>query len=213
MVDLDRRIRVATLLRELGHEFMSREIPAASLDELAAQVEGELDQLRATPLRERMTPGGAFAGFSTLSPAEGKVQHHRFFVDSVVSGGANPMGLGALLWRDGETAVMETTLGRAFEGAPGRSHGGVIAALVDEAMGSLMGMRGELAFTARLTIDFRSPTPLNEPVTARAWLAERDGRKLTLRASVHAGELLVAEADALFIAVDPAKFLDQLNEE
>ena len=63
------------------------------------------------------------------------IRSRNAFPDCVVSGMANPMGIGARLWREGEEAVCQVTLGPAFEGAPGRAHGGVVAALIDETMG------------------------------------------------------------------------------
>ncbi len=210
MTNLERRIRVATLLRELGHDYVARDMSDDELDLLAGEVRGLLDRVAQAPLRQRSVPRGAVDEFQMTVPVEGQAQKHQLFADSVVSGGANPMGLGALLWREGDTAVMEVTLGKAFEGAPGRSHGGIVAALIDETMGLVMGMQGALAFTAQLDITFRAPTPINEPIIARAWLEERKGRKLTIKASVQSGELVVAEARALFIAVDPQKFLERL---
>jgi len=57
-------------------------------------------------------------------PEVGKDERHQLFSDSIVTGAANPMGLGGYLWREGDVAVQEVTLGKAFEGAPGRAHGG-----------------------------------------------------------------------------------------
>lgn len=210
MTNLEHRIRVATLLRELGHHFVSREMSDEELDRLGDEVRGLLDRVARAPVRERNLVRGAVEQFSISIPAEGQVEKHQLFADSVVSGRANPMGLGALLWREGETAVMEVTLGRAFEGAPGRSHGGVVAALIDETMGLAMGMQGALAFTAQLNIAFRAPTPIDEPIVARAWLDGRDGRKLQIKASVTSGTTVVADAEALFITVDPETFLQHL---
>jgi acyl-CoA thioesterase FadM len=64
-----------------------------------------------------------------------------------------------------------------------------------------------LAFTAQLDITYKAPTPVNEPITAEAWMASRDGRKLRLECTVQAGETVIASATALFIAVDPSIFL------
>jgi acyl-coenzyme A thioesterase PaaI-like protein len=210
MDNAQRRIHVATLLREFGHEFVGREISDEDLDAIAEQVQNLLDGVARAPLRQRSVPSESAEGFKMTVPSDGRVERHQLFADSVVSGGANPMGLGAYLWREGDVAVMEVTLGNAFEGAPGRSHGGVVASLIDETMGLVMGMQGALAFTAQLDITYRAPTPINKPITARAWLESRSGRKLTIRATVASGEGLVAEATALFIEVDPATFLEHI---
>jgi acyl-coenzyme A thioesterase PaaI-like protein len=146
-------------------------------------------------------------GFASAILEGRQSNKHQLVLDSIVSGGANPMGLNAAVWREGDVAVMEVTLGPAFEGAPGRAHGGVIAALLDETMGVVHVLNEALAYTAQLDITFIAPTPIGEPIVARAWLARREGRKLYIHASLHAGEVELARARALFIAVDPSTFV------
>jgi acyl-coenzyme A thioesterase PaaI-like protein len=128
-----------------------------------------------------------------------------------VTGENNPVSLGARFWREGEQIVMETTFGPAFEGAPGMGHGGVLTALIDEAMGLVVAMQRVLAFTAQLDVAFRSPVPLNQPVTVRALLDRRDGRKFTVTAVVRNGETVLSEATGLFVAVDPERFVEKLT--
>ncbi len=207
-MDIERRVEVATRLRALGHEFVARDLSDDDLDAFAVTVDELLARARHAPRRQRRVPRASVDSFAMAVPDEGQVEKHQLFADSVVSGLANPMGLGAGLRREGDQAVMEVVLGAAFEGAPGRSHGGVIAALVDETMGLVMGLQGVLAFTAQLDITFRAPAPVDQTLTARAWLDERRGRKLTMKATVAAGDVLVAEATALFVSVDPATFLE-----
>ena len=96
------------------------------------------------------------------------------------------MGIAARLWREGEEAVCQVTLGPAFEGAPGRAHGGVVAALFDETMGLVLSISSTPAFTGRLTVTYRAPTPLGEPLEVRARLAGRTGRKMTITAELTA---------------------------
>ncbi|HUX04268.1 MAG TPA: PaaI family thioesterase [Acidimicrobiales bacterium] len=208
----EHRVGVASLLRELGHEFVARELSDDVLDALDFGVRELLNTVRDNPRRQRSVPLEALTDFKLAAPAEGRVAHH-LFADSVVSGGANPMGLGAELWREGDTAVMEVTLGRAFEGAPGRSHGGIVAALIDETMGMVMGIHDAIGFTAQLDITYLAPVPIGEPITARARLEHREGRKMTSHATVSAKDVVLAEASALFITVDPQQFLAHLLEQ
>jgi acyl-coenzyme A thioesterase PaaI-like protein len=205
---LERRARVAERLRELGHEFVAREVPDAELDALEADVSRLVERVRATEARRPKISTGAAALSAFVARREGDVEGFRLLADSLVAGQANPLGLGAVVGRADGVATMAVTLGKAFEGPPGRSHGGVVAALVDEAMGMAMGMEGILAMTARLTLAYLGPTPIERPIVARAWLAERDGRKLTLRAEVLDGEDVVVEAEGLFIAIDPDRLAD-----
>jgi acyl-coenzyme A thioesterase PaaI-like protein len=146
-------------------------------------------------------------------PHESSETRHHLFTNSFVSGASNPLGLGATLRRDGDVAVMNVVLGRAFEGAPGRAHGGVVAALLDETMGLVLALQGVLAFTAQLDITYVAPTPLGEELTARAWLSRRENRKLYINAEVYADASTVASAEALFITVNPTTFLEHVTQE
>ena len=202
----EQRTRAAGLLRQLGHEFVAREIDEATLTRLVDHVELLLEETRGAPARTRTLPAGSFEAFRMSVPGT-REQRRSLFADSIVSGGANPMGLGAQLWREGDAAFTEVTLGRAFEGAPSRAHGGIVAALIDETMGLVLAIHEALAFTVQLDITYLAPTPLHVPIEARAWLERRDGRKMFMRASVSAEGVDIASATSLFITVDPTRFL------
>jgi acyl-coenzyme A thioesterase PaaI-like protein len=206
MTNDQRRVAAAALLRELGHDYVARALSDEQLDELTSQLATALQVVKKGELRVR-TFSSDRSGFAAMIPHGRQDEKHQLFLDSIVSGGANPLGLNAAVWREGGVAVMEVTLGRAFEGAPGRAHGGVIAALLDETMGVVHILNESLAYTAQLDIRYIAPTPIGEPITARAWLARRAGRKLSIEASLHAGDVELASAKALFIAIDPATFV------
>jgi len=201
------RVFTAGLLRELGHEFVAKELPDETLRHLVDHLSTLLNEMVSLPSRQRSLAGSSWEQFRRDLPEYQKDERKQLFADSIVSGGSNPMGLGAHLWRDGEQAVMEVTLGKAFEGAPERAHGGVVAALIDETMGLVLAIHEALAFTVQLNISYLAPTPINETLHARAWLQERDGRKLHMAAEVIAGDTTIATATSLFISVDPNRFL------
>lgn len=123
------------------------------------------------------------------------------FNDSPVTGDHNPMSYGLNIHLDDGTARATMTLGRAFEGAPGRAHGGMVAAAFDEVMGLIAPSLGTAAFTAWLKVDYLAPCPLHEELTFTASLSERDGRKITVSATATdaAGETF-ATAQGLFVA-------------
>ena len=178
---------------------------------MRGELQRMLDLIRESPPRRRVPLSNTnLHEFALGVPERSLAEHQQLFGDSLVSGGANPLGLGARLWRDGDAAVLEVSLGPAFEGAPGRAHGGVVAALIDETMGIVLVLHGELAFTVQLQVAYRAPTPVGELLVARAHVVARDGRKLTIKAVVHCGELLVAEATALFIGVNATTVLAPL---
>lgn len=202
----DRRAIVAAQLRELGHAFVAHDLSDATLDALESAVQILMPLVRNEPIREWVPRVQVAENVELPIPDEEAAGMNLAFAHSLVSGGANPMGLGATLWREGDIAAMRVTLGRAFEGAPGRSHGGVIASLVDETMGLAASMNGAFGLTANLSISYRAAAPLGEPITARGWIASREGRKIHLAASVTSGDLLIAEASALFITIEPGAF-------
>ena len=197
-------------MRELGHEFVGRDLSDAQLDELSEELQVLRERVRDGTPRVRAFSRERMEDFTLSIPTYEEIGQRQLFSDSIVAGGANPMGLAAQLWRDGDVACMRVTLGKAFEGAPGRAHGGVVAALLDEVMGLMNVIHGSMAFTAQLDITYLAPTPVGEPIIARAWLERRDERKHFVEATLHADDVMVARAKALFITIDRATFLEQL---
>jgi len=204
------RIAAASLMREVGHEFVGHALSDEQLDELSQKLQLLLASVRDAPPRVRELSRDRLEEFTLTIPTFEEIGERQLFSDSIVAGAANPMGLAAVLWRDGDVACMQVTLGKAFEGAPGRAHGGVIAALLDEVMGLMNVIHGAMAFTAQLDITYLAPTPVGEPLIARAWLARHDNRKQFVEATLHADDLMVASAKALFISIDRATFLESI---
>ncbi|MCU4187540.1 PaaI family thioesterase, partial [Acidiferrimicrobium sp. IK] len=122
----------------------------------------------------------------------------------IVSGPANPLGIRMQVIRRGDRATSSVTLGPAFEGPPGRAHGGIVAAVFDDLMVYVLSIHGIPAFTARLEISYHAAAPLGDPISFVAGLASRDGRKLHMTGEATVEGTVVARAEALFITVDTA---------
>lgn len=119
----------------------------------------------------------------------------------VVCGRANGHGLG-LEFRLVEDGVVEASFAcaPAFEGYPATLHGGVISTLLDGAMTNCLFAHGRAAVTAELTVRFRHPVAIGQPVTVRAWIES------SLSPLYHlAGELLQA---GQVMATAKGKFMD-----
>src|SRR4051812_12150474 len=117
----------------------------------------------------------------------------------------NAAGLHISFAPHGDELHATLTVTEAMVGAPGRLHGGITAAFVDEALGVLTTHLGAAeTMTASLTVDFRSPAFVGAVLTQRAWLERREGRKWFVRAEVHEGDRLVAEARGLWLSPRPA---------
>jgi acyl-coenzyme A thioesterase PaaI-like protein len=105
---------------------------------------------------------------------------------------------------DDQGVIGKVTFGRYFLGGGGAVHGGAIPLLFDEVLGRLAnsGTRAP-SRTAYLHTDFRSITPVGEELAVRARFVSEHGRKRVLRAELHHGDTLCAEAEGLFVALRP----------
>jgi acyl-coenzyme A thioesterase PaaI-like protein len=198
------RTEAAAALRDLVHAFVAHERDDDALVALRDWARNETAALDASEPRSRMLlmqRAFADAGSAEWKPAGGAGHE-----DRAVAGLANPTGLVFDRWRVGDTMVADVVLGAAFEGAPGRAHGGIVAAAFDDFTGAVIGMLQEPAFTGELTVRFIQPVPVQTPLRLRTWLDSRDGRKLHIHADAHAGDQLVATCKAVYITVDPQTF-------
>jgi len=123
-----------------------------------------------------------------------------------VCGVENKYGLHLRFYETAEGEVtVETTVPEHFQGYPGIVHGGIVASLVDEALGRVhMGIPNDprFMFTARLTVNYRKPVPTGQPIKVVAQALKSKRRSATSTAQVLGpdGELL-AEAEAVLVNV------------
>jgi acyl-coenzyme A thioesterase PaaI-like protein len=97
--------------------------------------------------------------------------------------------------------------GEGAEGPHGHVHGGAVAAVLDESMGTASWCLGHPALAVRIEVDFRTKVPLGTTATVETFIESLEGRKLTLRARMTAPEGLVCgEARGLFIEQRPEQF-------
>lgn len=102
--------------------------------------------------------------------------------------------------RGGAHVVARTRLPAHLQGPPGCAHGGIVAALLDEAMAKATAALGVLALTRTLAIDFRRPVPLRAPLRVEGRFVRRRGRVLHLAASLRAFDgTELATATARFV--------------
>ncbi len=120
------RIACATALRELGHTIVGHAADDQLLDRITAFVSEATAELDSAPCRSRPVSDMKRRLFDDV-PADGATMEH--YPDCIVSGLANPMGIAITCHREGDDAVATVSFGAAFEGAPGRAHGGIVAAV------------------------------------------------------------------------------------
>lgn len=135
-------------------------------------------------------------------------QEHLFIDHSPLVGPLNPLAPPIDMSSDGTTVTGRVTFGDAYEGPPGCVHGGYIAASFDEILGFSQGLTGKPGMTARLVVNYRSPTPLHQPLQFTGDVERVEGRKIFVRGElrVEADQRLCAEAEGLFLSMNPEVF-------
>jgi acyl-coenzyme A thioesterase PaaI-like protein len=161
--------------------------------ELNRRLESVLDLLEEhlQPVPRMAEPG---FGDRTGSRAQGYQDR------SPVSGKLNPMAPPVVVSvGEGNDARTTTTLGLAYQGPPGRVHGGWVATLLDHLMGYAAGTVDQWIYTRTLTVDYDHAVPLFEELEITARVDEIDGRKIWVTGEIRAGGTVVARARGLWL--------------
>lgn len=196
--------RTGDALRRIVHRLHGSRAEAGELGGIADQLEALADQV------DTLTTGTMYEGFGE-SPLGGG-DPHAFFDHSPMLGRANPLAPPLELWAEDMVMHGRATFGAAYEGPPGCVHGGFVAAAFDEVLGSTQSLGGRPGMTGRLTVNYRSPTPLRTELKFTARVVEVEGRKTFTQGTLHAGDRLCAEAEGLFIAIDFDKMMELRKE-
>ncbi|MGA2095926.1 MAG: PaaI family thioesterase [Candidatus Acidiferrum sp.] len=120
-------------------------------------------------------------------------------------GGANDAGMKLTFEQDNvnRRIVGRFVLGAAYQGGAGMGHGGIIALLLDEAMGKACRFREARAVTAEMTVQYLKPVKVDEEIVVEGYEAEEPkGRNLFLAAEIRngAGDIL-ARGKGRFVVV------------
>ncbi|MFR9752331.1 PaaI family thioesterase [Nocardia sp. 004] len=169
---------------------MDRVRLASPSDELALEAIGMLkelnDKLDDAVVDEWSTP--SWTRFDL--PARGNITLPPFLIDHI-----DQQGIDARI-----------TFRTFHLGGNSAAHGGQIATVFDDLLGMAAAVHtGSVTRTASLTVDYRSVTPLNTELSVRAWAEHSEGRKVYVRATLHDGDRLCAEAHGLFIVLKPGQ--------
>jgi uncharacterized protein (TIGR00369 family) len=131
-------------------------------------------------------------------------------------GGANARGMKLVFERDErrQRIIGKFRLGPEYQGGAGFIHGGIIATVLDEAMGKVSRLRDVYAVTAELTIEYLKPVPVNEELSVEGFPERSDGRQLYHEGEIrNAAGVLLARGRGRFVIVDREKYRQKLNSE
>ncbi|MEB3370613.1 PaaI family thioesterase [Saccharopolyspora mangrovi] len=129
------------------------------------------------------------------------VDGHQVSVHNPVEGPGNPLAPPMVGLEIDESGTTSSTalLSAAYEGPPGRVHGGWVASLLDHAVGRAVAVAGHPAMTVSLTVDYRRGTPHGVPLTINARFTGEEGRKVFATAEIVADGEITAEASAILV--------------
>ena len=83
-------------------------------------------------------------------------------------------------------------------------HGGIIATALDEVLAwTAILVAGTMAVTAKMDLRFRKPAPALARYELAGTLIEQRGKRLVMRAQASVADVIIADAEAVFIATDP----------
>jgi acyl-coenzyme A thioesterase PaaI-like protein len=102
---------------------------------------------------------------------------------------------------DGEGVVARTELASVYQGWRGIAHGGIVMALLDEAMAHAAGFAGHRGVTASVSVRFKKPVPLEAPIVVRGRVTWQRRRVVGVEATVlNGGGDVLARAEGSFVS-------------
>lgn len=122
-------------------------------------------------------------------------------------GSDNPIGLKLTYKLEDETVTAKFIPLEEHQGWPSITHGGIVASLLYEVMENYSYQNGIVAMMRGMETNFRRPISTGKTVTARSWLVEESGRKMTVAGSLtDEDNVLLAQGQAeLLVLSDEQK--------
>lgn len=117
-------------------------------------------------------------------------------------GSLNTHGLRLALHVDGERCWTDLAIPSRFQGWDEIAHGGIVATILDEVMAWSLVDHDNWGLTARMTVDFKRPVPLDRPIHAEGWVTEVRRRLITTAGRIvdQATDEVLATAEATYVA-------------
>ncbi|HKD51453.1 MAG TPA: PaaI family thioesterase [Candidatus Acidoferrum sp.] len=121
-------------------------------------------------------------------------------------GGDNAGGMKLTFEQDNANRkiVGRFVLGERYQGGAGFAHGGIIALLLDEALGKVCRFRDVRAVTAELSVEYLKPVALDKEIVVEGRETEMNGRNLFMTGEIRNqnGDVL-ARGKGRFVVIKP----------
>jgi acyl-coenzyme A thioesterase PaaI-like protein len=132
-----------------------------------------------------------------------EVAPHRCFA----CGSLNEHGIHLELHVAEDRCWTDISLPDRFQGWDGIAHGGIVATILDEVMAWSLAATDNWGLTARMSVDFKRPIRLGEPIRGEGWITSSRRRIHETAARIvdaSTGEVL-ATATGTYVAADAAR--------
>jgi acyl-coenzyme A thioesterase PaaI-like protein len=117
----------------------------------------------------------------------------------------NPIGLKMMFEQDGDICRSRYTTGPEHQSWNDVVHGGLLATMMDEAMGKWLWEHGLTAMTAEMTIRYSAVVPVGVTLTIESHLVSQKRKLIEMAASITLPDgSVAARAKAKFLEVTPA---------
>jgi acyl-coenzyme A thioesterase PaaI-like protein len=198
---LTERRRTAAILRQIIRELVTVDVD----DRALAAVADTLETLRAGLANEpRLRPD--VTGLHTKDHAGQHSGRTPLYDRDPLIGLSNPLAPPLTAVPGSELREWEVTFGDAYAGHPGFVHGGYVSAVLDHVLGVVSSTSGVATMTGTLTTRYRRPTPLGRRLVCRGTLDRVERRKVLCSAVLEADDGVIAEAEGIYIRVDPDRY-------
>jgi len=121
-------------------------------------------------------------------------------------GGDNAGGMKLTFEQDNANRkiVGRFVLGERYQGGAGFAHGGIIALLLDEAMGKVCRFREVRAVTAELSVEYLKPVAVDKEIVVEGRETEMKGRNLFMTGEIRNGNgEVLARGKGRFVVLKP----------
>ncbi len=119
-----------------------------------------------------------------------------------VCGKKNPIGLKMSFNYQDKLATASFALPKHLEGYDGIIHGGIVSAILDEAMAKIILHNNIKAFTVNLNVDFKKPLKPEHPYVVEGSISVLRKKTVLTTASIFDGNTIYATAAAKFFIVE-----------
>lgn len=128
------------------------------------------------------------------------------YTRSPLSGEMNPIAPPVTYEYGERSIVARVRFHEGYQGPPACVHGGMVAALLDDALGRTRHLTGRNCVTGSLNISYKRPTPLNADLIVEARIEEILERKFRVTGEILHDNQVTASAEAVFVFLDDKKF-------